>query len=57
LAGAEYLNIADSGNARQLIEQIDVAVVRQKNSVVASFREYNAINISGAVVDFLTVKP
>ena len=30
LAGAEHLNISNSRNARQLIEQIDVAVVGQK---------------------------
>ena len=34
LAGTEYLHVGNSGYARQLVDQVNVSVVRQKNSVV-----------------------
>ena len=42
LAGAEYLHVADAGDARQLIVQIDVGVVGQKLRVVGAVRRIEA---------------
>ena len=58
LAGAEDLHVANSRHARQLIDQIDVGVVGEKNvRRRCPSANTSAISISGAVVDFLTVTP
>ena len=53
LAGAEDLNAGDTVTRVNLVDQIDVRVIGQKNVVVeCRCGEYSANSISGAVSDF-----
>ena len=45
------------GRRDQLIDEIDVGVVSQKNLVVGLFGEVSEMTINGEVVDFEMVTP
>src|SRR5204863_7752876 len=51
------LQVGNAGYARQLVDQVNVSVVRQKNSIVGPLGRIQRDQHQRRVVDFCTVTP